>query len=145
MPFVSVTRLRLRSWRFFPAFTAYTLASAWQVRRAPGFLSGYLAGDPDRGSWTVTLWRDEAAMKAFRGSGPHMRAMPRLLKWCDEAAIAHWTEEEAATAPTPEIAFEGMRRQGRLSKVHRPSPRHVTGQLVGSAAPRVGLTLRPLG
>ena len=141
MPFISITRLRLRSWRFFPAFIGYTLASVWQAKRASGFIGGYLAGDPDRGSWTVTIWRDEAAMKAFRSSGPHVKAMPKLLNWCDEASIAHWTQEDASV-PAPAVAFERMQEQGRVSKVHFPSTQHQRGQVVGRGVPRVGMHLR---
>jgi len=70
--------------------------------------------------WTVTAWEDEAAMRAFMMSGAHRRAMPKLLDWCDEAAVAHWTQE---TAPLPDLA-EAYRRivaEGRSSKVHYPS------------------------
>jgi hypothetical protein len=141
MPFVSVTRLHLRSWRFFPWFMLYTIASARQAKKSPGFLGGYLAGDPDGGNWTVTLWRDEAAMKVFRTAGAHMRAMPKLLNWCDEASIAHWTQEPAII-PAADVAFDRMREQGRLSKVHQPSARQREGQLTGKTPPRVGIKLR---
>ena len=141
MPFISVTRLHLRSWRFFPSFLVYTLASARQIRRAHGFIGGYLAGDPDRGAWTVTVWRDEVAMQAYRGAGAHMKAMPKLLTWCDEASIAHWSQENAGV-PSPDSGFYRMRRQGRTSKVKWPSERHRLGEVAGHRAPRVGMHLR---
>ena len=142
MVFVAVTRLRLRSWRFFVAFAAYTFASARQARRAEGFLDGVLAGDGERGSWTITVWRDEEAMRRYRSSGAHLKAMPRLLHWCDEAAVVHWTQE-GAELPSMETAFDGLRRDGRVSKVNHPSARHQSGGTVGGAPPRPGLRLRP--
>ena len=63
MVLVSVTRLHLRTFRYFPLFLIYNLAAVRQIRRADGFLRGALAGDSGRGFWTVTLWRDEGATR----------------------------------------------------------------------------------
>jgi hypothetical protein len=49
--------------------------------------------------------------------------MPRLLDWCDEASIAHWTQQES-TLPTWVEADQKMREIGRISKVRKPSPHH---------------------
>ena len=141
MPFVSVTRLHLRSWRFMPPFLFHTWTSARQLRRADGFLGGTLARDPQGGSWTNTLWRDEAAMRAYRNSGAHLRAMPRLLNWCDEASFAHWSQEGDAL-PDIRTAHERMRREGQTSKVRHPSARQQRGETAGAAPPRVAVHLR---
>ena len=45
MPFVSLTRLRIRSLRFVPLFAFHTLRANRQVQRAPGFLAGALLAD----------------------------------------------------------------------------------------------------
>ncbi len=145
MTFVSVTRLRIRAVRFLPGFFLYTWRSMRQVRRAPGFLAGELASGPSRTYWTVTVWDGEAAMRAYRVSGAHMRAMPKLLTWCDEAAVAHWEEPEAAL-PTVTEAAQRLGQDGRVSKVLHPTPAHARRETwPDRRVPSGNLVLTPAG
>jgi hypothetical protein len=125
MTFVSITRLRIRSWRFMPAFLIRTSATQRQVRIAPGFLGGALLADAGRTFWTMTLWRGQEDMRRYMASGAHLRAMPKLLGWCDEASVAHWIQD-GDTAPDWAEADRRMRAQGRPSKLHHPAPGHAT-------------------
>ncbi|MGE3404236.1 MAG: antibiotic biosynthesis monooxygenase [Vicinamibacterales bacterium] len=75
---VSVTRLHLLSLWSFPTFFWHAMASTRQIRRAPGFIAGWLGGESAYGQWTATVWESEAAMRAFRNSEAHLKAMPRL-------------------------------------------------------------------
>jgi heme-degrading monooxygenase HmoA len=56
-----------------------TFRSQRQVVRAPGFLGSKLLIDRKHTYWTLTMWEDERAMKAFRGSGAHAAVMPKLV------------------------------------------------------------------
>ena len=134
MPFVSVTRLHLASRWFFPQFVFYALASSKQARRSPGFLAGWTSSDGHLGFWTSTVWDSLETMRGFRNSGVHMKAMPKLLRWCDEASFVHW-EQPAASAPDVDAAFARLSREGKLSKVHKPSARHQAGHTVSDARP----------
>jgi quinol monooxygenase YgiN len=87
MPFVSITRLRVRNWRYLPQFLIQSICIAHQAQRAAGSIAVSILRDADRAFWTRTVWRDEAAMRAFMQSGVHRRVMARLPEWCDEAAI----------------------------------------------------------
>ena len=127
MPFVSVTRPRLRGARYLPAFALHSWRSARQLPRTPGFLAGRLASGSGRAYWTVTVWESEAAMRAYRGAGAHRGAMPRLLDWCDEAAVAHW-EQPAAELPPLDEAARRLRERGRPSVVRHPSAAHAAGE-----------------
>lgn len=123
MPLISVTRLHLRSNRYLPPFIWRSLLAARQAKRAPGCLGVDLLRDPHGGYWTKTAWTNEPAMKAYMTAGHHRRAMPKLLDWCDEASVVHWTQD------TPELpdwkeAHRRMVEEGRRSKVHHPSPAH---------------------
>jgi heme-degrading monooxygenase HmoA len=121
MPFVSITRLRVRAWRYLPAFLLRSLSAARQARAAPGILSVSLLRDASGAFWTRTLWSDETAMRAFMLAGAHRRVMPRLLQWCDEAAVAHWTQDSPEPPPWGE-AHRRLAQEGRRSSVSHPSP-----------------------
>ncbi len=125
MIFVSITRLRIRSVRFMPRFMVHTLLSLRQCKRAPGFQGGSLLPDRRRAFWTMTLWQDQAGMRAFMASGRHLKAMPMLLDWCDEASVVHWMQDDAAVPGWAE-ADRRMRAQGRPSKVRQPSSVHAS-------------------
>ena len=133
MRFVSITRLRLRSFRFLPLFALHTYRSLQQVRRAPGFQGGSILADRRWTFWTMTAWDAQESMRGYMISGSHKAAMPGLLAWCDEASVVHWEQAEDSL-PSWETADGRMREQGRVSKVRFPSPRHAT---LSYRAPRV--------
>jgi heme-degrading monooxygenase HmoA len=120
MAFISVTRLRIRSIFYLPQFVWHALKSERQAERSNGFLSGRVMRDKGNAFWTVTAWENEAAMRAYRGAGAHMKAMPKLLDWCDEASIAHW-EQPGEELPAWADAHSRMAAEGRMSKVKHPS------------------------
>ena len=128
MPLVAVTRLRVRSWRFLPGFAWFTWRSLRQARRAAGNVGVVVRKAEGLAFWTLTIWLDEAAMRAFRDAQPHRDAMPRLLEWCDEASLAHWNQE-ASAAPDWKTAEGRLADVGRLSKVHHPSADQQAGRL----------------
>jgi hypothetical protein len=103
--------------------------------RAPGFMGGRLLVDTQRTFWTLTAWESEKAMRDFRGSGAHKAVMPRLVDWCDEASVVHWTSESAELPSWSETA-DRMRRQGRPSRVVRPSPDHEALRFHGPRLPQ---------
>jgi hypothetical protein len=125
MKFVSVTRLRIRRWRYLPAFLYFTLLSRWQAKRTEGNLATSIWRDSHRVFWTITVWRDEQAMREFRNHGAHQRVMPKLRDWCDEATYAHWLQENAEP-PDLTVAFERLIREGIVSRVKHPSPAHAS-------------------
>jgi hypothetical protein len=133
---VSVTRLRVRSWRFMPRFFIGALRAARQAGRAEGNVATSLLREARNTFWTRTAWESEQAMKAFMMAGVHRRLMRSLLEWCDEAAVVHWEQEEAAL-PSWEDAHARMQRDGRRSKVNHPSKAHTAYEI---AAPVVRTT-----
>ncbi len=135
MPFVSVTRLRIRAFRFLPGFALHAVRTRSQVRRAPGFAGGAILADRGWTFWTLTAWSDEADMRRYILAGAHREAMTRLAHWCDEASVVHWTQAEAGL-PCWMEADRRMRAEGRPSKVRiraaAPDP-----DLPGAASRRI--------
>jgi len=122
---ISVTRLRLRSLRFLVPFIVYSFRSMRQVKRSPGNIAADAMRDQHGGFWTRSVWHDVESMRAFMTSGAHRQAMPKLLDWCDEAALVHW-EQDTPALPEWDEAHRRLVTQGRRSKVRHPSPAHET-------------------
>jgi hypothetical protein len=123
MAVVSITRIRVRSWSYLPAFFVQTLRIAWQAARADGSLAVMLLRDRRNTFWTATTWSSERSMKVFMHAKPHGPTMRRLLEWCDEAALVHWTQAGAELPPWEE-AHRRIQHEGRPSKVNHPSAAH---------------------
>lgn len=117
---VSITRLRVRSWRYLVPFIFYAARTSRQARTAQGNIAVSLLRDTHNTFWTRTVWTSESALKAFMLSGPHGLVMPRLLEWCDEAALVRW-EQETDQEPDWVEAHRRMQLEGRRSKVKHPS------------------------
>ena len=139
MPLVSITRLRLRSWRFLPFFAFHAIRSANQATKANGNFAVQFLRDGARTFWTSTVWTDESAMKAYMLSGAHRPAMRRLIEWCDEASVVHWTQE-STEPPSWNEAYQRMQDEGRRSKVAHPSPAHVAFSIPEPAIGRSSVT-----
>lgn len=142
MAFVSVTRLRVRSFGYLLQFAWQTLLSARQAERTSGFLGGRLLRNAENTFWTITAWKDETAMNAYRIAGSHRSVMPKLLNWCDEAAVVHWNQE-TSVLPSWEDAHRRMVKEGKPSKVNYPSPAQASNHIPEPEPSRFERTLSP--
>lgn len=138
MVFISVTRLRIRSIFYMPQFMWYAVKSRSQSQHAPGLIKGKVLSEARNAFWTLTMWESEQAMEAFRVRGAHLAAMPKLLDWCDEASVVHWTHD-SRDLPSWQEAYERMIKEGRPSKVRHPSAAHLE---LNFPAPRPGVLTR---
>jgi len=67
-------------------------------------------------------------MLSFMMAGSHRRAMPKLLDWCDEGSVAHWSQE-TSELPGWDQAHRKLVEQGRPSKVKFPSSDHTARRI----------------
>lgn len=123
MPFVSITRLRVRAPEFVEPFFVDAIAADEQARAAPGNLGVELLAEPTNAYWTKTVWVDRAAMREFMSLGRHAEIMPRLRGWCDEAHVTHW-EQESQELPSWAAAHRRLVAEGRRSAVEHPTTVH---------------------
>jgi hypothetical protein len=121
MPHNSITRLRLRSIFTLGAFMRETQAIIGQLHEAPGFIDGGVLAEGRLVFWTRSAWESAEAMKAFRDTGAHRVSMPKLITWCDEAAVAQWQGEPAADW---DDIYARLVADGRLSRVKHPTKAH---------------------
>jgi hypothetical protein len=112
------------------------LRIAWQAARADGSIRVTVLRDRQMTFWTSTSWSSEGSMKAFMHAQPHGPTMRRLLDWCDEAALVHWTQG-GEELPSWEEAHRRIEQEGRPSRVNHPSPAHTAHAF---PAPTRGLT-----
>jgi hypothetical protein len=143
MPVVSVTRLKLGSIWFLPQFLLANNAVNRQIIKAAGFLRGRLLVDKGFTFWTTTAWSDEASLRAFRDSGAHKRAMPRLPKWCSEATSVHWNQDNDQL-PDWNGAYDRIVKNGRVIYVKAPSDRQKEKQFPAPrSSSKIQQELRP--
>lgn len=125
MPFVSITRLKVRSIFKLPAFLIANKAATKQLVHISGFISGKELVDKSLTFWTLTVWENEESMRKFRNSPAHRKAMQKLPFWCSEASYFHFIQQETIL-PNWEIASEKLLTEGKLTKVRKPSKRQLT-------------------
>jgi len=134
MPFVSITRLRIRGDEHLAAFSASMPVVFAQASDAPGRLAMDLLAEANNTFWTRTVWTDRTAMREFMTSGSHGDVMPELREWCDEAHVAHW-EQGGEELPTWDEAYRRLLADGRNSAVAHPSPDHASRNLKPPVVP----------
>jgi hypothetical protein len=124
MIFVSITRLRLKSAFQLVPFIWHTFKSGKQLTQS-NFIKGKTLLDKNLTFWTMTLWNNEADMRAYRNTDAHKLAMPKLQHWCNEASIVHW-QQDGSDFPTWIEAHQKMQSEGRASKVKSPTQDHLS-------------------
>jgi hypothetical protein len=126
---LSLTRLRLGRWRDLPKFLEMSRLCVEQAAADASCCGGASYAGPGLCFWTATLWRDEASLRSYLGSGAHREAMPLLAQWCTEAAVAHFggdrlpEKSEIAALLGPRAKFSTVRAPSPLQQSKVLSPR----------------------
>ena len=75
-----------------PSFFYYTARVAKQLASAQGLL-GYsvLARPLSKRFWTLSAWKDEAALRDFVQHPPHVRIMTAIAPHMEQTKFLRWT------------------------------------------------------
>jgi quinol monooxygenase YgiN len=85
-----------------PAFLAFVRKIQHQLNDRPDGLIGYsLLAKPLRSNyWTLSVWRDGAALGRFMQASPHREAMQELSKALSGFRTTRWTTPSSALPPS---------------------------------------------
>jgi len=108
MPYISITGLRLKSPLATPRFWWHALRSMAQARSAPGNISTD-ARSIGGVQHTLTVWTDQAAMRAYLVAGSHLQAMRAFRSIATGKTIGYTSE----TIPSWEEARSIWEERGR--------------------------------
>ncbi len=105
---VMASRLELCRMRDVLPFMVGAMRIRRQMLAAPGVLGVSLIARPLRRSfWTLSAWRDQAALSASVGGQPHLRIMRRFRPRMSTSRFVTWT---APHATRPVSWDEALRR-----------------------------------
>jgi hypothetical protein len=106
---VMASRFRLRRLRDVPRFFLDAMRIHRQVRAADGALGVSLVAHPLRREFfTLSAWRDRAAVDALVRAEPHRSAMGRYHAVMADAVFRFWEAEPDALPPSWEDAFRRL-------------------------------------
>ena len=126
---VCATRVHVRSVTVLPVFVWHTTRIHEQARAAEGNLMTRARSTGLLTFWTMTAWRDTAALHRYLVSGAHGRVMARAKRWFDEASVARWLSD-SPHADWSEVK-ERLATLGRLVPVDAPSPAQLAANPLG--------------
>ncbi|HWL45256.1 MAG TPA: DUF3291 domain-containing protein [Ilumatobacter sp.] len=90
-PVAMASRLELRRLRDVPAFLAAALRLRRSFRRTPGAVALALGAAPfKRTFWTVSVWEDHAALRAYAGDQLHIDTMRRFRPAMAGSTFVDW-------------------------------------------------------
>ena len=74
-----------------PPFFLYTAQVVEQLASAQGLLGYSVRARPfSKRFWTLSAWKDEAALRAFVQHPPHVRLMAALAPHMDKTKFVRW-------------------------------------------------------
>lgn len=107
---VVATDLPVERWAQMPTACRHIAATVRQLTHADGLVGYALRTAPHRRRfWTLSVWRDETAVRDYVGGQPHRDAM-RWLPGSGTNFTARWTTDGGAEPPSWTDALARLER-----------------------------------
>jgi hypothetical protein len=101
--------LPLKRYLATPRFFRYVIAIRSQLARAEGLVGYSLRAEPlGHRYWTLSIWRDEAALTRFMESVPHVEIMRKLGPEMGDTKFVRWRVSGANAAVSWPEALERL-------------------------------------
>lgn len=92
-----------------PAITQPTGAARTQLATAEGLIGYTLRAKPlARDYWTLSVWTDDTALRAFMRTPPHVQVMTSLKPFIGPTKFVTWTVSAADGRPSMAAALEHL-------------------------------------
>lgn len=143
MPFLAITRLKLKSVRQVPAFLRANEPSFQQAMASEGFMGGKALLDFSASAWTQTLWRDADCIRRFYLQGEHRQLMIQLNEFACEASTCSMEFAESRL-PSWWQASRILQAKAHYSQALKtPSPHHQRQHIPNLWFPLLSRALHP--
>ena len=126
MPYLSMTRLKLKSVIYLLPFGIQNEQVIRQIRTSHGFLKGKELAALDLSMWTATLWDSQESIKAFYFSSFHKDAMKNISVWASEAVTARREIDSFQELPSWEEIRNELMKAGHFTPLQDTSSAHNT-------------------
>jgi hypothetical protein len=123
MPYLSMTRLKLRSPRYLPSFLIYNSQIVEEIRVSHGFLKGKQSATLNLSMWTATLWNSYVDLQRFYRTGSHAKVMSQIDMWSSEAASGN-REVYSLDIPSWQSIGLFLTESGHFLNLKNPSHKH---------------------
>jgi len=142
MPYLSMTRLKLKSPGYLPSFLVHNGQIVKEIRVSDGFLKGKQGVTLDLSMWTTTLWDSYTNLQKFYRSGSHRKVMSQIDVWSSEAVSGH-REVHSFDLPSWKSVGVLLAESGHFVNLEEPSLKHQQRIIQESKFPPITIPILP--
>ncbi len=134
MPYVVATCMSPAGWRGLGLAMRLTAQVGRALRTQPGFLGGRILADRSLRLWTLSVWADQEALRAFRGVHAPVAARGPEVAAGQGLVLTRWQQDGAAVPTWADLASRWSELPAPKAGASRPLRASVGSGAVGPPA-----------